>query len=492
MLGSLFKKNRRPAASPGSMPPQVVGAAAGSPLAAGASGAPANLEHHKSVVSHFNQLLKAGYNQALVQAQWQQYYDQLGPDDKLLVSQLMQNPQPATVDPPPPAAAPPPKPVESTENYVPRPAAEQVDYNNFQEQDPTSSDPRSLNRFFGASVALDKYNAWSLAKQKKVIPSSFSSAALAAPAVPLPGAVSAPPPPPPPSAAAPPPAMPSANLGHKARNVLYWNSNTALFDEKESKSIMHQNYKSILFGLTFGAIMMVGWQFAFLNERFIRPFINPAAKSDVQILIPPEPQRVEDPTFRLLIPALGVNAVVYDQLDVREDSEDFDDFERRVQRALLQGVLHYPTSHQPGQAGDNFNSNIVIMGHSSGISRAGDTDTTRKYKFIFAELNELDVGDVIQINHKQKQYVYTIYRREIVDPNEVEVLRSGSDNPFLEENGSLTLITCEPPGTIRKRLVLLAEQTLPSPSENTRVKAGSTTGGDAEDFVPGQTPRYIN
>ena len=214
------------------------------------------------------------------------------------------------------------------------------------------------------------------------------------------------------------------------------------------------------------------------------PMLEPSAEL--------EPQRVEDPTFRLLIPALEVDAVVYDQLDAREDSEDFDDFERRVQQALLQGVLHYPTSYLPGQAGDNFNSNIVIIGHSSGISRAGDTDTTRKYKFIFAELNRLDVGDVIQINHEQKQYVYTIYRREIVDPNEVEVLRSGSDNPFLKENGSLTLITCEPPGTIRKRLVLLAEQTLPSPSENTRVKAGSTTGGDAEDFVPGQTPRYID
>ena len=79
-------------------------------------------------------------------------------------------------------------------------------------------------------------------------------------------------------------------------------------------------------------------------------------------------------------------------------------------------MLHYPTSYLPGQAGDDFDSNIVIMGHSSGIGRVGDSATTRKYKFIFAELNELEVGDVIQVNYKQKQYVYTIYGREMSTP----------------------------------------------------------------------------
>ena len=201
-----------------------------------------------------------------------------------------------------------------------------------------------------------------------------------------------------------------------------------------------------------------------------------------------EPQRVEDPTFRLLIPALGVNAVVYDELEEKAAGESFDDFESRVQRALLQGVLHYPTSYLPGQSGDGFDTNIVIMGHSSGIGRVGDSATTRKYKFIFAELNELEVGDVIQVNYKQKQYVYTIYGREIVDSSRIEVLRSGNDNRFLQHNGTLTLITCEPPGTIRQRLVLLAEQTLPDLSENTKVKPADTTGVGDEDFVPGRTP----
>ena len=251
---------------------QVPGAVAGP--------AATSLEHHQTVVSHFNQLLGAGYDPTLVQAQWQQYYDQLSPNDKLLVSQLMQGSQPA--------AGPPAEQLPPAADYGSAPVTKQVDYNTYQEQDATSADSRSLNRFFGASVALDKYNAWSLARKKKVVPSPHPAAVLAAPAVPLPAGAPVPPvvpaprrpsrpaflPPvaPPPPAASPitaaPPPPPSANLGHKARNALYWNSRSALFDENESKSIMHQNYKSILFGLSVGAILMVIWQFAFLNERF--------------------------------------------------------------------------------------------------------------------------------------------------------------------------------------------------------------------------------
>ena len=513
MFNLFAKRNQQPSAGlpPASMPvggPQPVPANQSQPPAA-------NLEHHKAVITHFNQLLQAGYDPASVQAQWQQYYDQLGDTDKVLVNQLMSNPQPQhqPQPQPPPAHTAAEAEVldEDDESPMSQPVASQVDYNNYQETDATSGDSRTLNRFFGASVALKKYNAWqSLTKKKKVIPASASVSALDSPTVPMPGG-GIPGIPSPPVAYSPLPAAPAAppegvvaraqtsatktkvsgeSLSARARSALYWNSNSALFDENESKSIMHQNYKSIFFGLTIGVIMMTVWQFDLLYQRFIQPFIQPSAASDVQILVSPEIQEINDPTFRLLIPNLGISAIVYDELEPKSADETFAAFEKRVQDGLLKGVLHYPTSQFPGQNGDGFNSNIVIMGHSSGILLFNDSSRDQKYKFIFKQLNQLEEGNIIQIYYKKNQYTYRIYQRKVVKPNAVEVLRSGSENPDLKHNGTLTLITCEPPGTVDFRLVLLAEQILPAANSNSEVQ--TPDGGEDEDFVPGETPGFFN
>ena len=480
--------------------------------------AAANVEHHKAVIAHFNQLLTLGYDAATVQTQWQQYYDQLGNDDKTLVSQLMSNVQPVAAPPvvSPVAAADIEREqalLEDNEPEAAKPITAQVDYNTYQETDSVSADARSLNRFFGGSVALKKYNAFqSLTKKKKVIPSSMTAATLSAPAVPVPGGipipvapVAAPPnmvgpvqsplaPPPPQmnakSVSKPSKTVPDAGLGQKAQNMMYWNSNTALFDQRESKSIMHQNYKSILFGLTFGVLMVILWQFTFLNERFIQPFIKPSSASGVQILISPEVREVQDPTFRLKLPTINVDAVVYDSLEPRADGEGFAAFEQRVQAALLQGVLHYPTSYLPGQSGKDFKTNIVIMGHSSGNTLTNRDPRSQKYKFIFKSLRDLEVNHQIVIWHDQTEYIYQIYDKFIVNPNQVEVLRSGSENKHLKYNSTLTLITCEPPGTINQRMVILARQIIPALDENQEVEEGDNA--EDEDFVPGKTPSWLN
>ncbi len=482
--------------------------------------AAANVEHHKAVIAHFNQLLTLGYDAATVQAQWQQYYDQLGNNDKTLVNQLMSSVQSSAAPSPLSPVAPSDIEVaqallEDNEPVAAKPITAQVDYNNYQETDSVSDDARSLNRFFGGSVALKKYNAFqSLTKKKKVIPSSMTAATLSVPAVPVPGGTLIPvapvvtppnvarpvqsplaPPPPPPKMSAKSVSKPTktvvdAGLGQKAQNMMYWNSNTALFDQQESKSIMHQNYKSILFGLTFGVLMVILWQFTFINERFIQPFIKPSSASDVQILISPEVREVQDPTFRLMLPTTNVNAVVYDTLEPRDADENFSDFEKRVQAALLQGVLHYPTSYTPGQSGKGFKTNIVIMGHSSGNALTNRDPRSQKYKFIFKSLRDLEVNHQIVIWHNQTEYIYQIYDKLIVNPNQVEVLRSGSENKHLKYNSTLTLLTCEPPGTINQRMVILARQIIPALDENQEVEEGDNA--EDEDFVPGKTPSWLN
>jgi len=88
--------------------------------------------------------------------------------------------------------------------------------------------------------------------------------------------------------------------------------------------------------------------------------------------------------------------------------------------------------------------NAVVFGHSSlpQLYRKND------YKTIFANLYKLIPGDSIKITVGKKTYKYTVENITIVDPNNTSVLEQNFDDSFL------TLVTCTPPGTVWKRLVV--------------------------------------
>ena len=52
------------------------------------------LENHRAVLRHFNQLMRSGYNQEAIQAQWQQYYNNLTDEEKRSIWQNV-NTQPS-------------------------------------------------------------------------------------------------------------------------------------------------------------------------------------------------------------------------------------------------------------------------------------------------------------------------------------------------------------------------------------------------------------
>ena len=86
----------------------------------------------------------------------------------------------------------------------------------------------------------------------------------------------------------------------------------------------------------------------------------------------------------------------------------------------------------------------MVFGHSSlpQLYRKND------YKTIFANLYKLIPGDSIKITVGKKTYKYTVENITIVDPNNTSVLEQNFDDSFL------TLVTCTPPGTVWKRLVV--------------------------------------
>lgn len=88
--------------------------------------------------------------------------------------------------------------------------------------------------------------------------------------------------------------------------------------------------------------------------------------------------------------------------------------------------------------------NTVIFGHSTLPQLFNPND----YKTIFATLHTLQIGDTIQAVINNVTYTYKIYSIIVVDPTDTSVLAQQYDDSYL------TIITCTPPGTIWKRLVV--------------------------------------
>lgn len=205
--------------------------------------------------------------------------------------------------------------------------------------------------------------------------------------------------------------------------------------------------KSLAFGLGMGGIVVVILLFSFFNERFIAPFITPSKTvSTSSIIVNPADSNV-GPESKIIIPKINVEApVVFDEPSIEEEA---------VQRALERGVLHYATTPAPGELG-----NAAIFGHSSGnIFNAG------KYKFAFILLKSLTNGDIFYVQKDGKRYAYKVFDKKIVAPTEVSVLNTIEGKP-----ATMTLITCDPPGTAVNRLVVVAEQISPDPSVNVASK----------------------
>ncbi len=220
--------------------------------------------------------------------------------------------------------------------------------------------------------------------------------------------------------------------------------------------------KSLLFGLSTGLVVVVILLFGFFNERFLAPFITPSKDvSATPIIIDPSSGAV-GPEPKIIIPKINVEIpVVYDEPSIQEGA---------VQKALERGVLHYGTTPNPGELG-----NGVIFGHASNnILNKGE------YKFAFVLLKRLETGDTFIVQKDGKRYVYRVFAKKVVKPQDVSVLSDGGGKP-----ATMSLITCDPPGTSLNRLVVTGEQITPDPSGNL---ASSAKADQAPEILPSNSP----
>lgn len=106
---------------------------------------------------------------------------------------------------------------------------------------------------------------------------------------------------------------------------------------------------------------------------------------------------------------------------------------------LAQHMINFTGTAIPPQSG-----NAVVFGHSTLPQLYNPKD----YKTILANAYKIKVGDEIFVNFDKISYRYKVISIIIVDPSDTSVLEQDTRDSFL------TLITCTPPGTVWKRLVI--------------------------------------
>ncbi len=108
---------------------------------------------------------------------------------------------------------------------------------------------------------------------------------------------------------------------------------------------------------------------------------------------------------------------------------------------LSQHLVHYEGTTLPGTKG-----NTVIFGHSTLPQLFNPSD----YKTIFATVYKLKVSDELKVTINDITYTYKIFSFSVVEPSDTSIFTQQFDNEYV------TLVTCTPPGTTWKRLIIKA------------------------------------
>jgi sortase A len=129
--------------------------------------------------------------------------------------------------------------------------------------------------------------------------------------------------------------------------------------------------------------------------------------------------------YKISFPSIGI-----DNATVNNENAD-----------LTKHLVQFNTDTHPPEQG-----NTIIFGHSTLPQLYDPLD----YKTIFANAYKLKVGDEIIVNMDSNKYTYKIESITVVEPEDTSVLAQNFSDSFI------TVITCTPPGTIWKRLIVKA------------------------------------
>lgn len=249
---------------------------------------------------------------------------------------------------------------------------------------------------------------------------------------------------------------------HDLRSNLLQNVRTSASKVRESRHFM----PFFAAGLTMLLFLFI--EFNPILVGTVKAYVSPGTIDPANIIIDPTISVPVSNDPRLIIPKINVDVPVIYNTQPDQASQ---------LKAMENGVAWFgiPGAQSlPGQIG-----NTVLSGHSSNdLFDAGD------FKFIFAQLDKMAIGDTFFINYQGTRYTYNIVRKEVVAPTDVQKLVYPVSKPVV------TLITCTPIGTSLNRLLVTAEQVSPNPAEAR--PAPDTSTSNQQPAMPGNSPSILN
>lgn len=245
---------------------------------------------------------------------------------------------------------------------------------------------------------------------------------------------------------------------------------TGKVKERAAKLRKSHHFVPILSALAVG-LVFIFLQFNSVVFAAVQSYVSPGAISNDAISIDPSAPINVGPEPRLIIPKINV--------DVPVDYTVTNISEQNIQNSLRDGATHYRLPGADAMPGQN--GNTVILGHSS-----NDIFNQGAYKFVFVLLDRLQVGDVYYLHYNGTRYIYRVTETRVIDPTDIKALQIGEDKPMS------TLITCTPPGTALKRLLIYAEQISPDPGTAAAAAPSEQTQAPANNTLVGNEPTLLD
>lgn len=206
---------------------------------------------------------------------------------------------------------------------------------------------------------------------------------------------------------------------------------------KSAKSIMPNFQGKLLIGAGVGLILIGAsaliysfWPVAEAELKY-----SWAQMRNSQNEVVEQPISPVDDQFGIVIPKIKANAPIVAEVDPYNPNE--------YQQKLAKGVAHARGTGLP-----NSERTMFLFAHSS-----GDFLMARRYNSVFYLLRKLEPDDEITIYYRGAPYSYRVRQLKEVSPESVEYLTDLVDT-------DLVLMTCTPPGTTWRRLLVLANKSI--------------------------------
>ncbi len=175
---------------------------------------------------------------------------------------------------------------------------------------------------------------------------------------------------------------------------------------------------------------LVLWYIYFQPVIEAQNFVNPIPKSQMIDLPITETLQINKnhsvSKYLISIPTLKIENAVVSTIDTDPAKH----------------LVNYGKVNIPGNSG-----NSLIFGHST----LPQFFNSNNYKSIFSNIHKLKNGDKIYATVGSSIYQYSVFKKTILESSDMSILEQDYNNSYI------TLVTCAPPGTLWKRLIVRAK-----------------------------------